>query len=89
MGLFIKADGETQEVYPQKGKHFSLEELQGFVGGYIEIIRIGDRFMVVNEEGKLNGLETNGKATMLFVKHYGQTDMVVGNVLIAESTEIN
>ena len=88
MGQFIKTNGEVQEVTPQNGKHFSLEELQGFVEGYIEIVSIGEKHMVVNEEGKLNGLEINARATFIFSQHYRHRDVIVGNVLLAEPGEI-
>lgn len=37
----------------------SLENLQKTVGGYIEPIRYGNLVIIVNEEGKLRGLDLN------------------------------
>ena len=34
----LKTDGSAQEVTPKDGKEWSLPELQGFVGGYIQIV---------------------------------------------------
>ena len=83
MARWIKESGETIEVKPKNGTDFSLEELQGFVGGYIEIIGHGkDGLMVVNEEGKLDGLPLNTTASLMA----GQT--IVGNVLVCKANEI-
>ena len=42
----------------------TLENLQRYVGGYIEVVRVGtfndqEVVFICNEEGKLRGLETN------------------------------
>lgn len=51
MAKLYKTTGEIMDVKPQKGKHFTLKELQGFVSGYIEYVQIKDgREMYVNEE---------------------------------------
>jgi hypothetical protein len=89
MGILMKENGDVSEVYPQERKNtFSLKEMQGFVGGYIEIVSVGQKYLVLNEEGKLNGLEINLKATEIFQKHYGQTDVIVGDVLLIDSDEV-
>jgi hypothetical protein len=77
IGKLIKANGELTEVSPANGKKFGLDELQKFVGGYIEILSLGALVMVVNEEGKLNGLPVNLNATDIWGK-----DVIVGDVLI-------
>ena len=38
MAILIDTDGEEKEVSPKNGDKFSLEELQGFVGGQIQIV---------------------------------------------------
>ena len=84
MARWIKTNGETKEVHPKNGTDYSLEELQGFVGGFIEIVRVDDdRIMVVNEEGKLNGLPINGDASKL----YGR-ETIVGDVLVCKREEV-
>ena len=94
MALLVKADGSLSVVVPI-GREFTLEELQGFVGGYIELLKIrggvdgyGDfEMMFVNEEGKLRGLPPNLIATALYV--YGAHDAVVGDVLLCTSGEVS
>lgn len=84
MAKYIKTDGSIINVEPKNGKDFSLKELQGFVGGCIEIVYLpnGD-LMVVNEEGKMNDLPINMKATMA----YG-LDVIVGNVLWCNKSQV-
>lgn len=83
MAKWIKTNGETIDVKPKNGTDYSLEELQGFVGGYIEIVRIDDeRLMVVNEEGKLNDLPINSIAT------YMARELIVGDVLVCKANEV-
>ena len=68
---------------PKNGKDFKLEELQGYVGGYIQIIPIDTcRIMVMDEEGKLKGKQTNDKATELLYGNIMRWDYVVGDVLV-------
>ena len=83
MALHIKASGEAAEAMPKNGTDFSLEELQGFVKGYIEIVYLSnDKFLVVNEEGKLMGLPINDYATGI------ANQLIVGDVLLCDSEQI-
>lgn len=86
-GALIKTDGSVQKVQPANGSDFTLEELQGFVDGLIEIIDIGsDMIMVVNEEGK-GVLELNNKATFLArtMQAIFPQDYIAGNALMCPS----
>lgn len=69
-------------VYPENHDHFTLEELQGMVGGFIEILDCGNWYMVVNEEGKLLGLPVNQMATIFFRQFHATVDFLVGDVLV-------
>ena len=83
MAKWIKANSEIIEVKPTNGTDFSLEELQGFVGGYIEIVYLdSERIMVVNEEGIINDLPFNEKASSIV----GQ--LIAGDVLVCKSEEV-
>ena len=84
-GVFIKSNGEEVHVNPSNGSNFSLDELQSYVGGYIEIISIGNQSLILNEEGKRNDLKVNEKATTMFKNQYGNVDFVVGDVLVCPS----
>lgn len=88
--IHLKA-GETAVNYvePANGKDFSLEELQEFVGGHIEIVFFDDKTcMVCNEEGKLNGLPINLAATAIYQIKKDFEDMIMGDVLICDRKKI-
>lgn len=88
LSTVITTDGHRRNVEPSNGTDFSLEELNGFVGGYIEIVRLSkSQVMVVNEEGKLMGLKPNLYATLL-VQIAGHRDTIVGNVLVCDTKKI-
>ncbi len=91
MARWIRADGTSQVVAPEKGRKFKLEELQRFVGGYIERVRTRGphpRNMWVNEEGLLKDLPVNAEATMLIDPNYLH-DGVRGDVLVTEPGEVD
>lgn len=89
MATIVKTDGSKVNVEPKNGNDFKLAELQSIVGGYIEIIYLPDgKIMVLNEEGKLDGLEVNIQATLLYQAAYRVDDFIVGDVLICESEQV-
>ena len=79
---FIHVTGETLEVEPRNKKDFTLSELQDFVSGYIQMLDLGDRYMFVNEEGKLMGCPVNEKATEMLTGTAYEGDTIVGDVLV-------
>jgi len=95
MAKIIKTTGEEIEIEPKNGKDFDLAEMQEIVGGYIEIVFLGinketkkPMILVVNEEGKLNKLPFNMKATQLYHNCVGPYDVIVGNVLYCEHKQV-
>lgn len=90
MAKLYKTSGKIVEVYPENGKDFSLDELQGFVDGYIEIVWLDkERIMVINEDGKLNNLPINKKATEEYNNSYkGRDGIIVGNALICDNNQV-
>ena len=78
--ILFKASGEWEFITPGDEKKFSLEELQKYVGGYIEIIRLPHReCLVVNEEGNLQGLPLNAMVSTAYGHH------IVGDVVYCPS----
>lgn len=69
-----RTDGTTEQV-KSDGREFSLEELQGFVGGYIELVPRSRPYAYCNEEGLIDGLPSNEQASVRFGIH------LVGNVV--------
>ena len=57
----------------------TLESAQEFVGGYVEGITFpnGD-YLIVNEEGKLMGLEVNEPATKLWRDTFDNDNFITG-----------
>ncbi len=91
MAKLIKANGSEQEVHPANGKTFTLEELQGYVGGYVELLKVGTKDMYLNEEGKFKqAMNINRRATDLAIMA-GITDgdFVVGDIVLCEPGEID
>jgi hypothetical protein len=86
--LIVRADGLMWNCEPADGKRFTLEELQKICGGHVQLITFPNGLqMWMNEEGKLDGLELNRTATLLWKVIYfryaiGSDDFVCGNVLI-------
>lgn len=93
MALWIRVNNGaviTEHVFPENGKSFTLEELQHFVGGYIEALKMNDgRIMWLNEEGKQDELPYNPVADLIAQKQTGIAwdDGIVGDVVIATKEE--
>lgn len=101
MAILIKTDSVVSVVRPANGKKFTLEELQGYVGGSIELThthpaeirdRVGHHVeikrgsdMWINEDGISLGLPFNEIATLLYVK--GHADPIIGDVIIPDAGE--
>lgn len=89
MAKIIKANGEEIETSPMNGNDFKLEELQSIVGGYIEIVWLPNgKIMVINEEGKLMNLPENVNATKIYHSTFGYNDLIVGDVLLCDSNQV-
>jgi hypothetical protein len=89
--ILYKTTGEKVPVTPQDGKIFSLKELQAFVGGYIQMLPVPgtNRMMVINEEGKLEGLPDNLLATALMQSVLRPGDFIVGDVVTCEFRQLD
>lgn len=89
MATLLKTTGEQVTVSPANGKKFTLEELQGFVSGYIERIDLENgKAMYINEDGKALQLESNFAAT-LSLKRRGclDSDYIAGDAVILDYSE--
>lgn len=89
MAKIYKVNGEILDIEPKNGSDFSLEELQGIVHGYIEVLHLNDNeIMVLNEEGKCKNLGINIMATSLILCAGYRYDFIVGDVLVCKSDEL-
>ena len=83
MAYVIRDSGEESELLPKNGTDFSLKELQGAVGGFIEIVHLGnDKLLVVDEEGLLKSLRINAKASILARRP------IVGTAVLCDNGQI-
>lgn len=83
-GLLVKCSGKPEKI-EFSGKTVTLKEMQDCVKGYIEFIRLpNNMIMVVNEEGKIDGLGLNTSATT-FLQSNGLPHIIVGDALVIDS----
>jgi len=78
------------EVEPANGHDFTLEELQQYVGGLIELVGIPDepgKIMVVNEEFLFNGSNPNPIATAMIARPDAPA-MICGSALICDDEQV-
>ena len=89
MAEILRIDGTSTPVEPENGKTFQLAELQGIVGGFSEILHLRDgRLMILNKEGKLQGLRYNRIATSLTGGSILSYDYIVGDCLVCHREQI-
>ena len=67
-------------------RELTLEELQGIVGGYIQVVEInnGKTHIIMDEEGKLKNKSINEEATKIWEDWYGSPlpDVIVGDAVV-------
>lgn len=63
MPTLYKTNGDKVAI--KRRRAFSVAELQEYVGGYFELIPIGDNYLVVNDEGFLMNLPLNENASKI------------------------
>lgn len=88
--ILIKVSGEKKLVVSEKSEGFSLKELQGFIGGIIQIVPMPKgRELICHDEGKLIGLLENAEATKIWKEAYpieeyphNNDELIVGDILI-------
>ena len=79
--LVIKTAGDIEVVSFTAETEY--EVIKKAVGGYLEIIRLSPTMtMWINEEGKLDKLPYNHRATAIWNFYFGATDIVVGDVIL-------
>ncbi len=91
----VNPDGTQSEsdVFPANGKSFTLEELRRFVGGTIDLQLLKstqNKWLILNDNGKLDGLPLNEIASEMWQKEYpidkfpyNNDGAIVGDVLIS------
>lgn len=83
MAKVIKADGTTIVVEPKNGTDFELHEMYELIGcDIIEFVRVGEKWLVVDEEGIMNRKPLNSEAS----KMAGMT--ILGDALLCNINQI-
>jgi hypothetical protein len=79
--VIITSEGDTSVVEFEMGNSYEL--LSETVQGYIECVSLPSLGvdMWINEEGKILQLPQNPKGNALWVKEYGLTDYIAGNIV--------
>jgi hypothetical protein len=82
--LVVKADGKVHGIDLGVNSEDEYNALSGAVGGLIQAVPLSDSGMILwcHEEGKLIGLPYNHNATNVWVKYWGQTDVMVGDCVV-------
>ncbi len=90
-GTFIPPDThhKTTSIAPDLGATFSLESLQGLVGGYVEALTLPDgRLLIINEDGKGLNYARNERATELGrLAGIARDDYIVGPAVVIYSEQ--
>lgn len=90
MATLIKTDGTKTEVHPKNGVDFQIEELQGYVDGYIDIVNLRNgEILVINDDGK-DRYDANNTATEIAQKHNAifWWDYLCGDVVLCKDEEV-
>ena len=65
----------------------SLEQVQKFVGGYVELVSVNDGVLLINEDGKSKHLPINDEASRIYEQAYGvDEDIILGNAIYIPNT---
>lgn len=88
MAFILKTDNSIIPVEINQEED-SLLQMQGMVGGYIELVPLHDgSCLMVNEEGKMLNLPENKNATFLFRVGRNCHDIITGDVVHVLRSEI-
>tara|TARA_R100001591_G_scaffold518_1_gene1279 strand:+ start:384 stop:644 length:261 start_codon:yes stop_codon:yes gene_type:complete len=68
----------TFKTIKNKNDNPTLADAQKYVGGWVELVRLNDGVLIINEEGKLKDLDLNPEASKLFSDTHGHTDYICG-----------
>ena len=70
----------TKEI-KNKNDNPSLSDAQKFVGGWVEVVKVKDGILIIDEEGKLKDKPVNEIASKMYADKYGDEDIIVGDAI--------
>ena len=86
MAKLFKVDGTIENIKPANGKSFTLAELQEMVGGLIQAVPVfEDKFIIVDEEGRLKNYQHNVIASLLVMDEVNGD--IVGDMVLCNRKE--
>lgn len=86
--VLAKCTGILQPIRPMNGEYYTLQEMQHYVGGYIETVHVcNGKVLIVDEEGKLKGKLPNRIATG-WLQVEGIHDWVAGDAMLIDRKHI-
>ena len=89
MATVFEVNGTRREVHPATPPSFTLEEMHALVGGFIEMVPMaGDKMLIINEEGKLQGLLCNLEATLQVRDRLLPGDYIAGPAVLVSQQEL-
>ena len=71
----------TLKEIQSKNDDPSLSDAQKFVGGWVEVVRVNDGILIIDEEGKLKDKPVNEVASKMYADKYGDEDIIVGDAI--------
>ena len=86
MATLLKPDGTREDVKGANKGMFTIPQVQALIGGYMEVVptTIPNKVLLVNEDGKRDGLPPNALATAVMRPDAYPGDVIVGNALLVE-----
>ncbi len=84
-GVIIRSDNSKSVVEFEIGKSYEL--IKNTVGGLIEVVRLENADLWVNENGIAERLPLNLIATALYSDTFGATNPILGDTIITASDD--
>jgi len=87
LAIEITTEGQLKEVELNNNGEGQLEILQTAVGGLVQAVDLSEGLTLwCNEEGKMLNFDVNRIATKMWEEVFGQTDVIMGNVIFTGGT---
>ena len=85
MAYLITPRGNKEKVTPKDGVAFSIQELQDYVDGYIDVLPLGDKYIIFDVDGPEKDKLYNKIATELAYEHNPEwRRFISGNAVVCE-----
>lgn len=87
LAIEVTTEGELKEVQLNENGEGQLDILQTAVGGLVQAVDLSENLTLwCNEEGKFMNFDVNRIATKMWEEVFGQTDVIMGNVIFTGGT---